>query len=109
MKKMLGVAFLVLCIQTVQATENLYEQHYKAQNSVNLKSMQTNPEMYISNHSDEDNISMLETGYDMIGSIGFEAGSIAPSLALKHAKSIKADVVLVCSKYASKKLALSKL
>ncbi len=111
MKKMLGVAFLVLCIQTVQATENLYEQHYKAQNSVNLKSMQTNPEteMYISNHSDEDNISMLETGYDMIGSIGFEAGSIAPSLALKHAKSIKADVVLVCSKYASKKSALSKL
>ncbi len=104
-------SFLVLCIQTVQATENLYEQHYKAQNSVNLKSMQTNPEteMYISNHSDEDNISMLETGYDMIGSIGFEAGSIAPSLALKHAKSIKADVVLVCSKYASKKSALSKL
>jgi membrane-associated protease RseP (regulator of RpoE activity) len=111
MKKMLGVALLVLCIQTVQATENLYEQHYKAQNSGNLKSMQANPEteMYVSNHSDEDNISMLETGYDMIGSSGFEAGSIAPDLALTHAKLIKADVVLVYSKYASKKSALSKL
>jgi len=108
---MLGVALLVLCIQTVQATENLYEQHYKAQNSGNLKSMQANPEteMYVSNHSDEDNISMLETGYDMIGSSGFEAGSIAPDLALTHAKLIKADVVLVYSKYASKKSALSKL
>ncbi|MEO1956861.1 MAG: PDZ domain-containing protein [Methylophilaceae bacterium] len=111
MKKMLGAALLVLCIQIVQATENLYEQHYKAQNSGNLKSMQANPEteMYVSNHSDEDNISMLETGYDMIGSSGFEAGSIAPDLALTHAKSIKADVVLVYSKYASKKSALSKL
>lgn len=111
MKKMLGVALLVLCIQTVQATENLYEQHYKAQNSGNLKSMQANPEteMYVSNHSNEDNISMLETGYDMIGSSGFEAGSIAPDLALTHAKLIKADVVLVYSKYASKKSALSKL
>ena len=109
MKKMLGVALFVLCIQTAQATENLYEQHYKAQNSGNLKSMQASPEtkMYVSNHSDEDNISMLETGYDMIGSSGFEAGSIAPDLALTHAKSIKADVVLVYSKYASKKSALS--
>jgi hypothetical protein len=51
--------------------------------------MQTNPEMYISNHSDEDNISMLETGYDMIGSIGFEAGSIAPSLALNMQSRLK--------------------
>jgi len=36
-EKMLGVAFLVLCIQTVQATENLYEQHYKAQKQCQSK------------------------------------------------------------------------
>lgn len=115
MKKMLSTALLALCfiqaVPIVQAAENLYEQHYKAQNSGNLKSMQANPDtkMYVSNHDDEDNISMLETGYDMIGSSGFEAGSITPDLALTHAKSIKADVVLVYSKYASKKSPLSKL
>lgn len=110
-KKLLGVVLLMLCVQTVQATENLYEKHYKAQNSGNLKSMQANPDtkMYVSNHFDEDNISMLERGYDLMGSSGFEAGSIAPDLALEHAKSLKADVVLVYSKFAAKKSPLSTL
>jgi len=111
MKKMLCVALVTFCIQTVQAAENLYEKNYKEQNNSNLKSMQANPDtkMYVSNHFDDDNISMLESGYDMMGSSGFEAGSIAPDLALEHAKSIKADVVLVYSKYASKKSSLSTL
>lgn len=111
MKKMLCAALVTFCIQTVQAAENLYEKNYKEQNNSNLKSMQANPDtkMYVSNHFDDDNISMLESGYDMMGSSGFEAGSIAPDLALEHAKSIKADVVLVYSKYASKKSSLSTL
>jgi membrane-associated protease RseP (regulator of RpoE activity) len=111
MKKMLCVALVTFCIQTVLAAENLYEKNYKEQNNSNLKSMQANPDtkMYVSNHFDDDNISMLESGYDMMGSSGFEAGSIAPDLALEHAKSIKADVVLVYSKYASKKSSLSTL
>ena len=94
MKKMLCAALVTFCIQTVQATENLYEKNYKEQNNSNLQSMQANPDtkMYVSNHFDDDNISMLESGYDMMGSSGFEAGSIAPDLALEHAKSIKADV-----------------
>ncbi|MDG1454023.1 MAG: PDZ domain-containing protein [Methylophilaceae bacterium] len=111
MKKMLYVALVTFCIQTVLAAENLYEKNYKEQNNSNLKSMQANPDtkMYVSNHFDDDNISMLESSYDMMGSSGFEAGSIAPDLALEHAKSIKADVVLVYSKYASKKSSLSTL
>lgn len=111
MKKMLCVALVTFCIQTVQAAENLYQKNYKKQNNSNLQSMQANPDtkMYVSNHFDDDNISMLESGYDMMGSSGFEAGSIAPDLALEHAKSIKADVVLVYSKYASKKSSLSTL
>lgn len=111
MKKMLCAALVTFCIQTVQAAENLYEKNYKEQNNSNLQSMQVNPDtkMYVSNHFDDDNISMLESGYDMMGSSGFEAGSIAPDLALEHAKSIKADVVLVYSKYASKKSSLSTL
>ncbi len=111
MKKMLCVALVTFCIQTVQAAENLYEKNYKEQNNSNLQSMQASldTKMYVSNHFDDDNISMLESGYDMMGSSGFEAGSIAPDLALEHAKSIKADVVLVYSKYASKKSSLSTL
>jgi hypothetical protein len=111
MKKMLCAALVTFCIQTVQAAENLYEKNYKEQNNSNLQSMQANPDtkMYVSNHFDDDNISMLESGYDMMGSSGFEAGSIAPDLALEHAKLIKADVVLVYSKYASKKSSLSTL
>jgi membrane-associated protease RseP (regulator of RpoE activity) len=111
MKKMLCVVLVTLCMQTAYATENLYEKNYKEQNSGQLKSMQANPDtkMYVSNHFDDDNISMLESGYDMMGSSGFEAGSIAPDLALAHAKAIKADVVLVYSKYAAKKSPLSKL
>jgi len=93
------------------AAENLYEKNYKEQNVGGLVSLQANPDtkMYVSNHKDDDNITMLENGYDMMGSSGFEAGNVAPELALQHAKSIKADTVLVYSKYASKKSSLSKI
>lgn len=102
-KKMLVVALIASCIQISQAAGNLYEQHYKEQNNRSLKSMAAQPDtkMYVSNHADVDNISMLEKGYDLMGSSGFESGSITPDMALDHAKVIKADVVLVYSKYAS--------
>lgn len=110
-KKILVVALIAIGLQTVQAAENLYEQHYQAQSNQNLKSINTLPDtkMYVSNHDDEDNISMLEKGYDLMGSSGFEAGSIMPDMALEHAKSIKADVVLVYSKHAAQKSAISTL
>lgn len=110
-KKILVVALIAIGLQTAQAAENLYEQHYQSQSNQNLKSIHSLPDtkMYVSNHDDEDNISMLEKGYDLMGSSGFEAGGIMPDMALDHAKSIKADVVLVYSKYASKKSAISAL
>jgi len=111
MKKILALVLVFMSVQLVQAEENLYAKHYKEQNGRGLKSLLAEPDtkMYVSNHSDEDNIDMLENGYDMMGSTGFEAGSIMPDMALAHAKSIKADIVLVYSKYASKKSSLSKL
>lgn len=111
MKKMLVIFALAMWLQGAQAAENLYEKNYKEQNARGLKSLLADPDtkMYVSNHSDKDNIDMLENGYDMMGSTGFEAGSITPEMALQHGKSIKADVVLVYSKYASKKSALSKI
>jgi PDZ domain len=93
------------------AAENLYEKNYQAQNTGNLVSLQTNPDtkMYVSNHKDEDNISMLENGYDMMGSSGFTAGDVPAELALQHAKAIHADTVLVYTKYGSAKTAASKI
>jgi hypothetical protein len=89
--------------QKALAEENLYEKNYKAQSTYPLKSMQAKPEtkMYVSNHYDEDAISMLEDNFDMMGTSGFEAGDVPSTQALSHAQEIKADVVLVYSKYGS--------
>lgn len=93
------------------AAENLFEKNYKAQNNGNLVSLQASPDtkMYVSNHKDDDNISMLENGFDMMGSSGFAAGEVPADLALQHAKAIKADTVLVYTKFGSAKTAASKI
>ncbi len=93
------------------AAENLFEKNYQVQNTGNLVSLQANPDtkVYVSNHKDDDNISMLEDGYDMMGTSGFQASKVPPELALQHAKAIKADTVLVYTKYGSAKTAVSKI
>ncbi|MFM9834492.1 MAG: PDZ domain-containing protein [Methylophilaceae bacterium] len=105
------VLFLLLIAQIASADENLFAANYHAQNNGNLQSLQASPDtkMYVSNHKEDDNISMLENGYDLMGSSSFEAGNVPAELALAHARSIKADTVLVYSKYASKQMALSKI
>lgn len=107
---LLGMGTLLMATKLF-AAENLYEKNYKAQNTGNLVSLQANPDtkMYVSNHKDDDNISMLENGYDMMGSSGFEAADVPAELALQYAKTIKADTVLVYTKYASAKNAASKM
>jgi hypothetical protein len=95
----------------IQAEENLYAKNYKAQNNSQLRSLQQTPDtkIFVSNHKEEDNISMLEKGYDMMGSSGFEAGNVPADLALQHGKSIQADTVLVYSKYGASKTAQLKM
>jgi PDZ domain len=107
---LLGLGFALLATQLL-AAENLYEKNYKAQNSGGLVSLQANPDtkMFVSNHNDTDNITMLEDGFDMMGSSGFEGSLTAPELALQHAKAIKADTVLVYSKYGNTKLPGAKI
>lgn len=103
---------LFVCINLAHAGEaNPYASNYKEQNTSNLRSLQPDPDtkIYVSNHKDEDNISMLENGYDMIGSSGFSATETSFDLALQHGKAIKADTVLVYKKYESAKTASSKL
>jgi PDZ domain len=111
MKKLLGLLLLMAASANVYAAENPYEKNYKAQNSGGLISMQANPDtkIYASNHKDDDNISMLENGFDLMGSSGFDAGNVLPELALQHAKAIKADTVLVYQKYGSAKLPISRM
>ena len=103
-----GVLFTAM---QLQAAENWYEKSYKPQNSSDLKSLQANPDtkMFVSNHKEDDDISMLESGYDMIGSSGFTAGDVPAEQALQYAKTLKADTVLVYSKYGSAKTAGSKM
>ena len=111
LKNLLGLLLLAGLHTGAFAAENLYEQNYRAQNTSNLASLQAAPDtkIYVSNHKDDDNISMLENGYDMMGTSAFEAGDVAPELALQHAKSIKADTVLIYKKYGSAKTSASKI
>lgn len=90
---------------------NLYAKNYKEQNNYQLKSQNANPDtnIFVSNHKADDNISMMEEGYDMMGSSGFDAANVSADLALQHGKNIKADTVLVYSKYSSAKTPSSKL
>lgn len=108
---LLSLGVLVFANQIYAAEVNPYTANYKEQNTNHLKSLQANPEpeIFVSNHKADDNISMLENGYDMIGSSGFSATEASSDLALAHAKMIKADTVLVYRKYESAKTASSKL
>ena len=110
-KILLGLMLAVSFNLQTFAADNPYEKNYTAQNVGNLVSLQADPDtkMYVSNHKDKDNISMLENGYDMMGTTGFEAGKVSSELALQHAKAIKADTVLVYTKYGSAQTASSKI
>lgn len=101
----ISVMFVMQSLSYAEAVENLYEVHYKEQNQYQLKSAEANPEtkMYVSNHKTEDNITMLEKGYDMMGTSGFTGIDVSPEFALLHGRNIKADTVLVYSKYSSAK------
>jgi len=107
----LSLVLFVFINMAQAAEENPYEKNYKEQNTYNLKSLNPNPDtkIFVSNHKDDDNITMLEDGFDMIGTSGFSDTEASPDLALQHAKSIKADTVLIYKKYGSAKTASSQL
>jgi len=107
----LSLVLFVFINMAQAAEENPYEKNYKEQNTYNLKSLNPNPDtkIFVSNHKDDDNITMLEDGFDMIGTSGFSATEASPDLAMQHAKSIKADTVLIYKKYGSAKTASSQL
>lgn len=82
---------------------NLFAVHYQQQGQSALKSQNPNPDtkIYVSKDKAEDNISMLEKGYDMVGSSKFISTDVAPDFALKQGQAVKADTVLVYTQYAT--------
>lgn len=83
------------------AEDNPYTVNYQVQNT-GLHTLQTDnePQLFVGKKRDEDNISMLENGYDLMGFSSFESGEVPPELALAHARSIHADSILVYVKKA---------
>ena len=105
----IGLAFFTY--KANAADQNLFAQHYKKQSAGDLRSLQSVPDtkMFVGKHKNEDNITMLEDGYDLMGTSGFSGMDVSSELALQHAKSIKADIVMVYQKYESAQTASSKL
>ncbi len=114
-----GLMWLSMCLalacmltsQRVSAEENPYVTHYQAQNQGNLHSLQANPEPQLLSgvRRDDDNIRMLEDGYDLMGFSSFEAGEVPPELALEHGRSLQADSILVYVKKAGNTSPASKM
>jgi len=84
------------------AEDNPYSSHYQAQNQGDLHSLQANPEpqLFSGTRRDEDNIKMLENGYDLMGFSSFEAGEVDAEQARNHGRTIQADSILVYMKKA---------
>lgn len=106
----LSLLLLMPHVSADETTPNLFAKHYKTQNAYQLKSLDAHPDtkLYVSNHKKQDNVTMLEKGYDMMGTTGFTASDVSPSLALAYGKQIKADTVLVYTKYSSAKAQASR-
>jgi hypothetical protein len=100
---LLSLGMMLVATQLYAADENLYAKNYKSQSAPN-----PDTKMYLSNHKEDDNISMLENGYDMMGFSGFSGTDSPVEAALQHGKAIKADTVLVYRKYGSAKTSSAK-
>lgn len=86
----------------IRAEDNPYATHYEAQNQGNLHSLQANPEpqIFSGTRRDQDNINMLENGYDLMGASSFESTEVPAEQAVIHGRTIRADSILVYVKKA---------
>lgn len=102
-----GLAYSV----SVKADDNPYTMTYQAQNQGGLHSLKTTvePEIFMGKKREDDNISMLENGYDLMGTSAFESEEVQPELAVAQARHILADTVLVYVKKAGKPTPAAKM
>ena len=79
------------------SNENIFEKNYQRQSPEGFKSFSENPATKIMRGWEQktDNIKMLEDGYDLMGHSNFTGPNTSPNIALEHAKSIMADMVLI--------------
>ena len=79
------------------SNENIFEKNYQRQSPEGFKSFSKNPTTKIMRGWEQktDNIKMLEDGYDLMGHSNFTGPNTSPNIALEHAKSIMADMVLI--------------
>lgn len=99
-----GCVLTAICLSSslLHAEDNPYTASYQSQNQGNLRSMQTDitPQLFSGKNREDDNISMLENGYDLMGFSNFESEEVSPDLALAHGKIIQSDAILVYVKKA---------
>lgn len=90
--------FLLIFVASFSmASENVFEKNYETQSPKGFQSFSNDPQTKIMRGWEQkaDNIKMLEDGYDLMGLSNFTGPNTSPNLALQHAESIKADMVLV--------------
>lgn len=96
--------------QSVAEEANPYADNYYSQRSGGVTASQVNQPLVVLVGKDKeaDNISMLEQGFDLLGSSSFQAGDVPPSLLTEHAKKIGAEQALVYVSKVSEKTAASR-
>ncbi|MFM7482369.1 MAG: PDZ domain-containing protein [Candidatus Methylopumilus sp.] len=96
--KLIFVILNLLSTLAFAEETNLYQVNYLTQSNDSLHSLQKEPDTKIyksTNNKDQDNNTMLEDGYDLMGVSSFQGPFVEPNQALVHAQSIRADVVYV--------------
>ena len=91
------ISLLFFISNVAFSDENVFEKNYQIQSPKGFQSFSKNPntKMMRGWAQKTDNIKMLEDGYDLMGHSNFTGPYTSPNLALQHAKSIKADMVLL--------------
>ena len=91
------ISLLLFISNVAFSDENVFEKNYQIQSPKGFQSFSKNPntKMMRGWAQKTDKFKMLEDGYDLMGHSNFTGPYTSPNLALQHAKSIKADMVLL--------------
>ena len=91
------ISLLLIISNVAFSDENVFEKNYQIQSPKGFQSFSKNlnTKMMRGWAQKTDKFKMLEDGYDLMGHSNFTGPYTSPNLALQHAKSIKADMVLL--------------
>jgi hypothetical protein len=91
------ISLLLFISNVAFSDENVFEKNYQIQSAKGFQSFSKNlnTKMMRGWAQKTDKFKMLEDGYDLMGHSNFTGPYTSPNLALQHAQSIKADMVLL--------------